>query len=613
MRVNRLFAILVVLFLWMGLWGWWTQREEREVPEPPLEEAPAPVLRWEGGARYEVAVQSDMFSGEAPDPAAPSALRLAGVLHLRVASADAESVTATLRFGPLTCEVFGQPAPEMAERLSVPFAVRFARDGRIDAVHLPEAIPEGERIVAEEALRAAEIVLSGDAAAWTALESHRTGEYEARYERGEGGTIRKRKIRYLDAASPVRVEVLSSDMTARLSSTVWLASAEGLEFLAASSGGAPLFRTRLAFSLREISGEPDLSAPPARAKPVSGTATPSPAPGAATSSPGGAASPSPVSGSGATSPSEAGRFTLLLDAFDRRDQERFEELLALLQADPELGAEVVARILDPRTEDALQAALVDLLGTSGTPEAQRFLLGLAENPVASSMNALRAVIALGGVASPTEEAQSGLWRLARAKGDERVEDLANTSLLALGVIAATLGTTGDPAAAEASRSIVDGLSEVLDGASGPELRVTLKAIGNTGNPAAAERVGAFLRAENPATRAAAATALRRMPGEAVETLLLATLAAENVPQVRGALVRSLGTREPDERIVSTLAASAQAEESPLVRGEMIRTLAKGSDRFPAVRETFQRMLDTETDPQNLELLRRFLSRTPSGP
>ena len=27
--------------------------------------------------------------------------------------------------------------------------------------------------------------------------------------------------------------------------------------------------------------------------------------------------------------------------------------------------------------DALQAALVDLLGTSGTPEAQRFLLGLA--------------------------------------------------------------------------------------------------------------------------------------------------------------------------------------------------------------------------------------------
>jgi len=78
-------------------------------------------------------------------------------------------------------------------------------------------------------------------------------------------------------------------------------------------------------------------------------------------------------------------------------------------------------------------------------------------------------------------------------------------------------------------------------------------------------------------------------------------------------VRSLGAREPDERIASILAGSAQAEESPLVRGEMIRTLAKGRDRFPAVRETFQRMLDTETDPQNLELLRRFLSRTPSGP
>jgi hypothetical protein len=611
MRVNRLFAILVVLFLWMGLWEWWTQREKRETPEPPLEETSAPVLRWEGGARYEVAVQSDMFSKEAPDPAAPPALRLSGVLHLWVVSADAESVTANLRFGPLVCEVCGQPALEMAERLSVPFVVRFARDGRIDAVYLPEAIPEGERIVAEEALRAAEIVLSGDAAAWTALESHRTGEYEARYERGEGGTIRKRKIRYFDATSPVRVEVLSSDLTAQLSSTVWLASAEGVEFLAASSGGAPLFRTRLAFSLREISGEPDLSAPPATL--ASGTATSSPVPGTTASSSGGAAAPSPASGSGATPPSEVGRFTVLLDAFDRRDQEGFEALLALLQAKPELGAEVVSRILDPRTEDALQAALVDLLGTSGTPEAQRFLLGLAENPAASSMNALRAVIALGGVASPTKETQSGLWRLARAKGNDRVEDLANTSRLALGVVAATLGSTGDAAAAEASRSIVDGLLGMLDGASGPGLRVTLKALGNTGDSAAAERVGTFLRAEDSAIRAAAATALRRMPGEAVETLLLATLADEGVPQVRGALVRSLGAREPDERIVSTLAASVRTEESPFVRGEMIRALAKGGDRFPAVRETFQRMLDTETDSQNLELLRRFLSRTPSGP
>ena len=97
-----------------------------------------------------------------------------------------------------------------------------------------------------------------------------------------------------------------------------------------------------------------------------------------------------------------------------------------------------------------------------------------------------------------------------------------------------------------------------------------------------------------------------------ETLLLATLAAEGVPQV-GELVRSLGAREPDERIVSTLAASAQAEESPLVRGEMIRVLARGGDRFSAVRETFQCMLDTETDPQNLELFHRFLSRTSSGP
>ena len=44
-----------------------------------------------------------------------------------------------------------------------------------------------------------QIVVSGDAASWTAREEHATGPYEARYERASDGAIRKRKLRYIQA------------------------------------------------------------------------------------------------------------------------------------------------------------------------------------------------------------------------------------------------------------------------------------------------------------------------------------------------------------------------------------------------------------------------------
>ena len=448
------------------------------------------------------------------------------------------------------------------------------------------------------------VTLSSDAGSWTTREEHATGSYEARYERTSDGAIRKSKLHYLALPAPMSVDVLSSDTLARLSPTLWIESAEGRESLAAFSGGSPLLGSSLLFSLRRLPGDAVVPATLAGIAAVQKADHPErPSSGARTLV--------AISGSGtqgtATSDATrvsgdadevAKRFSASLDRFDRHNRETFDDLIAQLREHPELASAVAARILAPGTDDSIQAALMDVLGTSGTPAAQLALLAIAVNPDASHMNAIRAIIA-----------RDGLWSIARKEGDPNVADLSRTALLALGAVASTLRTNGDPAASSVTTDLLSAIPEK----EGPDLRVALKALGNTGDPAAAERIRSYMASESAATRAAAATALRRMPDARTGELLLSSLASEKVPEVRGAVVRSIASRGIDDAAIAAIAENAQTEKNDLVRGEMIRALAKGVDSSPVARNSLERMLDTEKDPQNIELLRRALSRVPKTP
>ena len=583
----------------------------RERETPHVAQAPSVTFPWPAGsgARYEVDVRSTITMGASSDAPVPSTLHLTGILNMRVLSSDATAALAALRVRPVSCDILGEFRPEMRERLSLPFSAVFARNGEITSVRPPSALSENERIVLEEMLRAAQIVVSGESETWITTEEHQTGTYEARYERTPDGSIRKRKTRYVALASPVSVDILSSDTLARLSPTLWLASAEGRETLSASSGGTLLLHTDLSFSFRLISGEPDVPATFAALEASSrSAATPAASPRDATR---GSGFPAKTGTKAASGIDDRIRndFSASLDRFDRRNRATFDDLLARLREHPELARDVAARLLAPGTDDATQAALMDLLGTSDTPAAQAVLLDIAGNPDASHMNALRAIIALGGVAHPTAEAREGLRSIARKEGGPDVADLSRTALLALGAVASTLRTNDDPAAASVTADLLAAIPEN----EGPDLRVALKALGNTGDPAAAGRIQSYLASENAATRAAAATALRRMPDARTGELLLSSLANERVPEVRSAVVRSMSQRGLDDNAVRALAQSAPTEQSVVVRGEMIRALAKGADSFPAARDTLQRMLETEKDTQNLDLLRRVLSQAPKTP
>lgn len=101
-----------------------------------------------------------------------------------------------------------------------------------------------------------------------------------------------------------------------------------------------------------------------------------------------------------------------------------------------------------------------------------------------------------------------------------------------------------------------------------------------------------------------------MPDARTGELLFSLFANEKVPEVRSAVVRSMSQRGLDDNAFAALAESAPKEQSAFVRGEMIRALAKGADSFPAARDTLQRLLETEQDTQNLDLLRRVLSKAP---
>jgi hypothetical protein len=165
--------------------------------ERPLPARAATAFAWSprSGARYEIDITRAIMTGASQDAPVPPTVHISGVLNMRVLSTDAGSVLAGLRLSPISCELFGEFRPEMRDRFSLPFSALFGKNGTIESVSLSPTLSENERTILGEALRSMQIVVSGDAAAWTTKEEHATGPYEARYERASDGAIRKRKTR----------------------------------------------------------------------------------------------------------------------------------------------------------------------------------------------------------------------------------------------------------------------------------------------------------------------------------------------------------------------------------------------------------------------------------
>lgn len=275
-----------------------------------------------------------------------------------------------------------------------------------------------------------------------------------------------------------------------------------------------------------------------------------------------------------------------LDAKDKETRERAERafvaLAALLRQDPKTLALVAAKLTkDGPVTEPLLAALRD----ASTPESQALLAKMAAptSPL-SADNRLEAARSLSRVPTPTADTVDALKSL---RSDPTVGTQATYGL---GSALHRLENQ-DPELADATRQT---LATQLDQAQTPaQQAAVLTALGNAGSSALLQSVRKYVTDPSPAVRAAAAQALRRIPGPDADDML-ASLTRDPVADVRWAAVDAIRERSPSPVLDRALSERALGEDQFAIRSRSINALSAWLPEDAAIADTLR--VVAERDP-----------------
>lgn len=265
--------------------------------------------------------------------------------------------------------------------------------------------------------------------------------------------------------------------------------------------------------------------------------------------------------------------TELLDP-ETRPSSLLLQFASRFRTDPDSVAEAVDWIKSDASKDPT-AVIAAALGEAGTEEAQAALIELSGKDVPETY-ATEAIIELGRTTEPTPEAVA---TLREASIDTSVQR-SSTATLALGNAADQLAGRR----AHSSAEIIEDLIARLDAAtSEAEVTTLLAALGNTASPAALQAIALRLSEGVQPIRAAAADALRLIPGPETTQLLARALRDDQEPMVRGRAASSLAYH-PASLAMSPLSHAAKGDQVVAVRAEAVNSLGTIGPKDPAVRE-----------------------------
>jgi hypothetical protein len=263
------------------------------------------------------------------------------------------------------------------------------------------------------------------------------------------------------------------------------------------------------------------------------------------------------------------------------------KVVALVRLYPGTVAAFVDRIRTSRPGSFSRLAVTGALAEVGHDAAQKGLLELATDEKLPEDLRATVIGSFHHVKTPSASTVSGVVDIANADGSRNVRTM---SRLLVGTLAGRL----DVRDADAARLVLDRLQNDLENASSPaHTRFALAVLGNTGHLSVHTVVTARLRDEDALTRAAAALALRDVPGRDVDEALLRTFESETEENVREALLRAFASRTPRADDVSRLANLAASSPDHSVRRAMLLTLLKWRDDGFDVEESLKGFLARE--------------------
>ncbi|HET7538738.1 MAG TPA: HEAT repeat domain-containing protein [Polyangiaceae bacterium] len=262
----------------------------------------------------------------------------------------------------------------------------------------------------------------------------------------------------------------------------------------------------------------------------------------------------------------------------------FVALTALLREDPKALATVRHHIEQggPETNTLLGA-----LRDASTPATQKILAQMSgpDSPLGPAQR-MEAARSLSRLPAPTAETVQALKAL---RADP---DVGTQATYGLGSALYRL-KGGDPVlAAEARAALVEQLEAAHTEA---DLSAVLTAFGNAGDAAFVDLVEKRLADPSPAVRAAAAQALRRIPGARADALL-ARMCGDADANVRGSVIDAIHEREPSAVLAAALAAMVLREPEPDLRASAVTILAHWLSEIPGLAPTLAQVAATDPHP-----------------
>jgi hypothetical protein len=522
-------------------------------------------------------------------------LALTGRLSIAAATGSAapgEQVLALTISEPkldLSGALSGESGLSLPREISRGFAVRWS-GGRVTEVRTARDASLLTRNIAATLGAALALPAGSGAATWTNRERDAAGEYVAEYAAGlHPGEVKKRKLEYLEAATPrrsaalasisLRPRVIQSSGTLRTADDVWLGVeySEQLisEFGPGSSGTA---RTTLQLKFRETTRS---AAPPQAAALLASTSPfTEPRPQEADTVALDAVKIGDYTFASALAEFERGvtaSAPLVVpdsvkktasDAENAAREQKLEQsnrafmaLAALLRRDADQVRTIESRALRARAP----RPWLDLLVATGSEEAQVALRRLANRPALTPAVRRECQLSLAEVERPTAETVEVLLK-ARAESAG-----APWVAYGLGTQARRLGEGGQHELAE--RIVNDLVSALASAPTGLAKVHLLRGLANSGHPKVLAAVTPYLTDADDTLRGAAVEALRLVQDPAADELIARRLSEETSHVALRAGLNAVRRRGSPQVIVKAVESVARNAADQHVRYEAVQLLA----------------------------------------
>lgn len=546
--------------------------------------APPVDLRWRVGSsqQYEVRTDSSMQINTAGASAAQSMrVRMHCVLDLLTLEAGPEAALVGMRLSSVELQIAGNSDADTNRALAVPFRVRYVSGGLPETFEFPAGVTAQHRSMLENLVRMFQVTMH-KGKAWVAHESNASGAYEAAYLRTAPSRVEKTKRRFV--ASPSSPTFAGADINSKEAIRIdagrdWIAAMTVDETLRTQGRLAMEITNHATLELRpsaHAAGSSETWGFVAAARPSAAEPATPPLP--------------------KLSREEASRRLLAevsaLDAAREGRSASIHRLRDLLRADAALPAALLEEMKTLEVTDRTRADLYLAFELAGTAPAQAALASVVADTTWSTRDALRAIVALGGVARPIPETLRALWTAVQSSpssGDR--SQLASTATFALGSLGNAMIVAKDPDYASLRARLLGG---ALSGANTEQRADFVHALGNTRDASLARDIVPLLDDAAPAVRRAAAQSLGMLGTNQVADELMSRFNQERSGAVRGAIAESLVSwTAPPAPAVASIRAAIRTEVDENTRYYMARLLGKNLASFPENRSVLQDLLRVE--------------------